>query len=176
VRHVHLGVEDARGWLDDAGQTVVSLNLENLALGVRDDGQEVDNNILGLHVQDERERQRLLLASGNLNVVLDGGQVAKNTSHRGRILRQWLCGRQRPAHKSELDWLVLVVRYLDDRLGGVAIDKLDTKAGVGEVRGDIDLQVGDLGSGVGRGLRILGLQEAGLLVRGTHAKGGDNSM
>lgn len=52
---------------------------------------------------------------------------------------------------------------LDDRLGGMSVDELDTKARVGEVRGDIDLQVGNLRSGVGRGLRILGLREAEVL-------------
>jgi hypothetical protein len=141
----------------------VRLDLEDLTLGVRDDGQEVDNNILGLHVQDERERQRLLLAGGDLDVVLDSGQVAKDTSHRVCILRQWLCGGQRSAHEGKLDRLILVVGDLDDRLSGVPIDELDTKARVGEVRGDIDLQVGNLSSGVGRGLCILGLQEAELL-------------
>lgn len=87
---VHLGVKDAGWGLDDASQTAVSLDLEDLTLGVPDDGQKADDNILGLHVQNERERQRLRFAGGNLDVVLDGGQVAKDTGHRVRILRQWL--------------------------------------------------------------------------------------
>lgn len=159
VCDVHLGVKDAGGGLDDASQTVVSLDLEDLTLGVSDNGQKADNNILGLHVQNERERQRLGLASRNLDVVLDSGQVAKDTGHWVRILRQWLCGRQRSADEGKLDWLILMVRDLDDRLGRVPVDELDTKARVGEVRGDIDLQVGNIRSGIGRGLRILWLQE-----------------
>lgn len=94
---IHLGVEDARGRLDDARQTVVSLDLEGLTLRVHDEGEEVDNNILRLHIQDERERQRLGLAGRDLDIVLDMGQIAKDTSHRARILRQRLCGRQRSA-------------------------------------------------------------------------------
>lgn len=50
-----------------------------------------------------------------------------------------------------------MVRELDDRLGRVPVDELDTKTRVGEVRGDIDLQVGNLRSGIGRGLGILWL-------------------
>lgn len=139
VCDVHLGVKDAGGGLDDASQTVVSLDLEDLALGVSDDGQKADNNILGLHVQNERERQRLGLASRDLDVVLDSGQVAEDTGHWARILRQWLCGRQRSADEGKVNWLVLMIRDLDDRLGRVPVDELDTKARVGEVRGDIDL-------------------------------------
>lgn len=53
-----------------------------------------------------------------------------------------------------------MVHDLDDRLGRVPVDELDTKARVGEVRGDIYLQVGDIRSGIGRGLCIFWLQEA----------------
>lgn len=158
--NVHLGVEDAGGGLDDCSQTVVSLDLEDLALGVSDDGQKADHNILRLHVQNERERQRLSLASRNLDVVLDRRKVAKDTGHRGRILRQWLCGRKRSTDEGKLNGLVLMVRDLDDRLSRVPVDKLDTKARVGEMRGDIDLQVGNFRSGIRRGLRILWLQLA----------------
>lgn len=128
VCDVHLGVKDAGGGLDDGSQAVVSLDLEDLTLGVSDDSQKADNNILGLHVQNERERQRLGLASRNLDLVLDSGQVAKDTGPGGRILRQWLCGRQRSADEGKLDWLNLMVRDLDDRLGRVPVDELDTKA------------------------------------------------
>lgn len=155
--NVHLGVEDAGGGLNDAGQAAVSLNLEELTLGVRHEGDEIDNNILRLHIQDERERQRLGLAGGDLGIVLDSGQVAKDSSHRIRILRQRLCGRQRSSDEAKPDWLILVVCDLDDRLSGMSVDELDTKARVGEVRGDINLQVGNLRSSVGRGLRILRL-------------------
>lgn len=137
----------------------MSLDLEDLALGVSDDGQKVDNDILGLHVQHERERQGLGLASGDLNVVLDSGQVAKDPGRWWRILGQRLCGGQRSADEGELDWLVLMVRDFDDRLCRVPVDELDTKARVGEVCGDIDLQVGNIRSGIGRSLCILGLQE-----------------
>lgn len=90
---VHLRVKDTGRGLDDASQAVVGLDLEDLTLGVPDDCDEVDNNILGLHVQDERERQGLGLASRDLDVVLDSRQVAKDAGIWVRILGERLCGR-----------------------------------------------------------------------------------
>lgn len=77
--NVHLRVEDAGGGLDNAGQTAVSLDLEDLTLGVGKDSEEFDNDILGLHVQDKREGQGLSLAGGDLDIVADGRQVAEDT-------------------------------------------------------------------------------------------------
>lgn len=155
--YIHLRVEDAGGGLDNAGNATVGIDLEDLTLGVGKDSEEVDDDILGLHVQHEGEGQRLSLSGGNLHIVADSGQVAEDTSSCGRILRQWLGSGQRSTNKGKLDRSILKVLHLNDRPRGVAIDELNTEARVGEVRGDIDLQVGGLGGVVGVGLGILWL-------------------
>lgn len=157
ARNVHLGVKDAGRGLDDAGKAAVGLDLEDLTLRAGQDSEEVDDDILGLHVQDEREGQGLSLAGGDLDVVADGRQVAEDASAQGRILGQRLGGGQHPADEGKLDRPVLQVLHLNDRPRRVAVDELDTEARVGEVCGDVDLQFGDRGAGVRVKLRILWL-------------------
>ena len=157
VCDIHLRVKDAGGRLDNAGQTAVSLDLEDLTLGIGKDSEQVDDDILGLHVQDKGERQRLGLSGGDLDIVADGRQVAKDTGAPRRIFRQGLGSGQHSTNEGKLDWSLLEVLHLDNCLCWVAVDKLDTKARIGEVCGDIDLQVGGLRTGVRSGLRILWL-------------------
>lgn len=156
-RNVHLGVKDAGRRLDDAGEAVVGLNLEDLALGVGEDGEEVDEDILGLHVDHEGEGQGLGLAGGDFDIVADGRQVAEDAGAQGRVLGQRLGGGQHAADEGQLDGALLVVLHLDDRPRWVAVDELDAQARVREVRGDIDLQVRGRGAGVGVKLRIFWL-------------------
>lgn len=134
----------------------MSLDLEDVTLGVGKDGEQVDNDILRLHVQDEGEGQGLGLAGGDLDVVADGGQVAEDTGPLGGIFGQRLGGGQHSTNEGKLDRLILKVLHLDDRPCRVAVDELDTETRVGEVRGNIDLQVGGVAS-VRVCLRILWL-------------------
>lgn len=68
-RHVHLRIENAGRSFDDAGQTTVRLNLEDLVLLISENSQKIDNNILRLHVLNEGEGQGTGLARLNVDVV-----------------------------------------------------------------------------------------------------------
>lgn len=153
--NIHLRVKDAGRRLNNAGQTTVRLNLEDLVLLVGDDGQEVEDDILGLHIQHEGVRQGASLAGANVDVVAHSGQVAQDTGRRGRILGERLCGRQHTTDKDHVDGALLVVCNFNNGPGGVAIDELDAKGRVGERGGDINLQI--RGRSGRRSLRILGL-------------------
>lgn len=153
--HLHLGVEDAGRRLHNAGQTAVRLDLEDLVLLVGDDGQEVEDDVLRLHVQYEGEGQGAGLAGANVDIVAHGGQVAQDAGGGGRILREGLCRGQHTANEDDVDGALLVVRDFDDGTGGVAIDELDTEGRVGESRGDVNLEVGGVSGG--GSLRVLGL-------------------
>lgn len=68
-RYVHLRVENAGRSFDDAGQTIVRLDLEDLVLLISKDSQNVDNDILRLHVLNEGVGQGTGLARLDVDVV-----------------------------------------------------------------------------------------------------------
>lgn len=127
VDNLHLGVKDAGRGLNDASQTTVGLNLEDLVLLIADDGHQANGDILRLHVQYEGVRQSPGLSRSNVYVVAHGRQVTQDTSGWGRILRERLGSRQRSTNKDNVDWALLIVYNLNDCPGGVAIDNLDAK-------------------------------------------------
>lgn len=140
-RNVHLGVKNAGRRLDNAGQAAVSFDLEGAVLLVTNNGDEVENNILRLHVESERERQGAGLAGSNIDIIAQGRQVAEDAGRGGSILGQWLRGREHAADKDEIDGTLLMVGDLDDRPGRVAVHELDAKVRVGEGRLDVDVQL-----------------------------------
>lgn len=85
---LHLGVEDAGRGFDNAGGTAVSLDLEDLAVLVGDDSEEVNKGILGVHVKDEAVGNRVLLASGDRELVGGRRQVAQDTGGWRRVFRK----------------------------------------------------------------------------------------
>lgn len=153
--NVHLRVKDAGRRLHNAGQTAVRLNLEDLVLLVGDDGQEVEDNVLRLHIQHEGVGQSASLAGTNVDIVAHGRQVAQNTGGGRRILGERLCRCQHTTNEDHVDGALLVVRDFDHGAGRVTIDELDAEVRVGESRGDVNLQLRGLSGG--RSLRILGL-------------------
>lgn len=155
--NVHLRVKDAGRRLHNAGQTAVRLNLEDLVLLVGDDGQEVEDDVLRLHIQHEGVGQGASLAGANVDIVAHGRQVAQNTGGGGCILGERLCRCQHTTDEDHINGALLVVRDFDNGAGRVAIDELDAEVRVGESRGDVNLQLRSLSSG--RSLRILGLME-----------------
>lgn len=155
--NIHLRIEDAGRRLNNAGQTGVGLNLVDTALVVLDDGEEVEEDILGLHVQGEGEGQLSSLAGGNVKVVAHGRQVTEDTGGGGRILREGLGSRQQATDEGNVDGGLFLVRDLDNGLGLMAIDELDAKGRVREMGSDVKLQLGQFSGGRGGG--ILGLAE-----------------
>lgn len=160
-RHVHLGVEEASGSLNNGSGSVVGLDLVDVALGVRDDGDKTEENILRLHVEGKGEGELLLLAGGDLEVVLDGRQVADDGLVGGLVGGELLGGGEGAADKGDLDGARVAVVDLDDGLCGTAVDELDAKdVGLGEAGLDIGLERGDIG-GRGVGVRsVLGRMSA----------------
>lgn len=152
----HLRVKDAGGGLDDAGRAAVDLDLEDLTGGVGDDGEEVNDDVLGVHVQDEVEGEGLLLAGGNRDVVPDGCQVADDIGASGRALGQLLGGAEGTADEGDVNGAILLVLDVDQCLGDLAVDELDTKdVGFREGSRDISLEL-SLDRGGGRSVASLG--------------------
>lgn len=143
VQEDDLRVKDAGGSLDDADLLVGNANLEDVSALGGNDGAQVETEVLGVHVQDERVGKRLSLAGGDDGVVSDGAQVADDADRRVSILRQRLQGVERTTDKCELDGLILVVGNLDHGLGGTSVDQLDAKdVGLGEGSRDVGLELG----------------------------------
>ena len=144
-KNSHLGVEDAGGGLNNAGGAVVQLNLENLAGRVGDDGNKLDKDILGHHVQDKVVGESLLLASGNLGPEPSGGQVAHNEGVEGGVLGHGLSGLEGTANESDIDGAILLVCDVDKSPSDLAVHELDAE--------DVSIGEGGLVIGLELGLR-----------------------
>lgn len=129
----------------------MDLDLVDVALGVGDDSDKTEENILRLHVEGKGEGKLLLLAGGDLEVVLDGRQVADDGLVGGLLGGKLLGGGEGATDKGDLDGAIVAVVDLDDSLCGTAVDELDAKdVGLGEAGADIGLELGDIGRrGVG---------------------------
>lgn len=162
---LHLRVEDAGRGLDDARGSAVGLDLEDLAgTGVGDDGDQLNDDILGHHVENELEGELVLGAGRDGDVVPDGRQVAEDRGGLGRVGGQRLCSPERTANKGDVDWRLLVVSDLNQRLGDPAVDDLDAEdVGIGESRLDVGLEVGllDRHRGLGRSVDLHGVCVSG---------------
>jgi hypothetical protein len=154
-RLLHLRVEEAGRRLDDAGGATVGLDLEDGALRPADDGEQLEDDVLGVHVEDEVEGQGLLLAGLDLGLVVDGRQVAQDAGAGGRAFGQRLGGEQTASHPRYRQRAIFLVGDLNQRLGRPAIDELDAEdVRVGEGGGDVRLQLRlVLGGELGRILR-----------------------
>ena len=149
---IHLRVEEASRRLDNRGSRVVSLDLVDAALVIGDDGDNLEKNVLGLHVLGKGEGEVLLGTSLNLDIVLHRRQVARNALIRRRVSSAGLCGHERTADKSNRDSMSFVVGDFDNGLGRASVDELHTEdVGVGEGRLGIG---GELGFGNGRSASI----------------------
>jgi hypothetical protein len=85
-----LGVKDAGSSLDNADSLVVSLNLVDIARLARDDGDQVQPEILGVEVGGERVGKSLLLASWDLDIVAGSGDIADNSCAGVKSRCDWL--------------------------------------------------------------------------------------
>ena len=124
-------------------------DLVEVAGRVRDESLELNANLLRLHVLGKREGKLLLLASRDLNVVLDGSQVADDADVAGAVLRELLKGVEGTGDESDLDRVGVLVGDLNDSLGRATVDKLHAEnVGFGESSLDLGLE-GSLGNGIG---------------------------
>lgn len=138
-------IEEAGGSLDNGGAALVSRDLEDGALGVGEDGEEAQTDILGHHVEHKRVRERLGLARLNLQAVLHDRQVAHDALVGGDVLGEVLGRPQRAIGEEELDGAVFVVGDLDEGRRGAAIDQLEAEdVGVGERGSDVGIEGGGL--------------------------------
>jgi hypothetical protein len=164
----HLRVEDAGGRLDNAGGAAVRLDLEDLAILVGEDSEELHNGVLGHHVEGEGVRDSVLLAGRDLNTVTSRRQVAEDRGGLGGALRKRLGRLEQATNEGNLNWAILVVRDVNQRLGDTAVDELNSEdVGIGEGRLDVDLEIG--GTNGGHGLSLF------LSVSDWFAKGSERS-
>jgi hypothetical protein len=149
VKEDDLRVEEAGGGLNDGGRAIMDQDLVEGTIGVRNESLELNANLLRLHVLSEREGKLLLLASGDLNVVLDGRQVTDDAGVTRAVLRKILKSVQRARDEGNLDGVGVLVGDLNDSLGRATVDELYAE-NVGFREGSLDLGLeGSLGSGIG---------------------------
>ena len=139
VRCVHLGVEEAGGRLNDADGLIVDRDGVEGALGILQDGDELQTQILGVQLGAERVGHRLLGAGRDLNRVALRSEVADDLRLAGGFLDE------RATDNGDANGSGLVVCDGETGLGGVAIDELHAKdLRLRERDRDGDLKVGRL--------------------------------
>ena len=122
-----MGVKDAGSSLDNADGLVVGLYLVYVACLAREDGNQVQTEILGMEIRGERIGEGLLLASRNLDIITSSCDIADNGSAGMKTRCNWLQSGQRAPNQSYLDRFRLIVREAQDCLCRVPIDELDTE-------------------------------------------------
>lgn len=138
-------VKEAGGSLDNGGAALIGRDLEDGALGVGEDSEEAQTDILRVHVEHKRVRERLCLARLNLQAVLHDSQVAHDALVGGDVVGEVLGSPQAAVGEEELDGAIFVVGDLDEGSRGAAIDQLEAEdVGVGERGSDIGIQDGGL--------------------------------
>lgn len=160
VEEDNLRIKDADGRVNDTSSVVADVDLEDASLGVGDHCEKPQLDILGMHVQRKRVRKANLLAGCDLGSIRHGGEVLQDGSHGRRVGRKLLESGEDTGDELDGDVALLVVGYVDESFGGLAIDELHAKdVGVGE--GSFEIGLEDGGSG-GGGLEV----EIGFIDRG----------
>lgn len=133
-------IEYAGRRLDDCDGLIVDGDGVQGVLLVLEHGDELQADILGVHIGGEAVGQRLLLAAGNLQSIALAGEVAQDLRLVARILDQ------RATDDVDGDGLELLVVDGQASLGRVAVDQLDAEdLSLREAGRDGDLQAGRLG-------------------------------
>ncbi len=144
-------IKQAGSGLNDADSSIVSLDLIDGTSGAGNNRNQVEAKILWVEIGGEAERETLLLASRDFNIVSSRRQVADNRIGRMGSLWQLQERCQCAANNGHLNWLCLAVFEIQYCLGRVPVDQLDAKDfGGGEGCGDRDCEVG----GCGRRLKL----------------------
>lgn len=117
---LHLGVEDASLGLHHAHSAIEGLDGEKLALAVRQDGSDVQTEILGVHLGREAVADALLGIGRDLDAVTSGSQVTD-------CLALLLHSPQATTNEVHGDRVGLVIGESDERLGRVTVNELHTE-------------------------------------------------
>lgn len=130
-------VEEAGGSFDNGGEAIVGLDLVHVAVGVGDDGGDLQLHILGLHVKGEGVGEALGLASLDGVVVLHDRQVANDALVGGGSLGESLGGGQDAGEDGDLDGRIFLVGDFDEGFGRPAVDEAHAED-VGVREGGLD--------------------------------------
>lgn len=141
VWHSHLGIEDARIWLNNLNGSVESL-LSEESVSSSNDSCEIQPDFLWVHVCLKRERKVLALPRWNLNTILLGRQIAKNLGlSSAKLWRPQAASYELDSHR-----LGLLVGEGELNIDRLAIDNLDTKdLRIWKVGSHLDIQSRRLG-------------------------------
>ena len=122
-----MGVKDAGSSLDNADSLVVGLDLVHIPCLAREDGNQVQTEILRVEIRGEGVWEGLLLASWDLNIVTSRRDVADNGSAGMNARCKWLQRGQRAPNQSYLHRFRFIVCEAQYSLCRVSIDQLDAE-------------------------------------------------
>lgn len=118
---LHLRVEDAVGPLDNSNSLVVGGDSEDSVLGVPQDSDELETEVLRVHLGGEGVGHSLLCTSRDLDRVLLRSKVAQDLELAIDLLEQ------RATDNVHANGLRLVVGDGQAGLSGMAVNELDAK-------------------------------------------------
>lgn len=145
---LHLRIEEARRGLDNGSGAVEHRDGEESALRVGQDGLELKQNILRLHVEREGIGNLLSLAGRDLEVVLSARDVAQDALVRGGVGREDLSRVKDTSEEGEGDGSLLLVGKGDESLCRVTVDELDAEdICLGEGGGEVSVESDSVNGG-----------------------------
>jgi hypothetical protein len=118
-----LRIEDASIGLDNVDSPIESLEGVEHILLIANNSCQVQAQLLRMHINDKVVWDSSLFARGNLNPILDGGQVSDNA--RAFWVEVW--SPETTANEGDNHRLGLIVGEGQDCFGWLPIDQLDAK-------------------------------------------------
>ena len=132
------------------------IKLEDLAGLVGENCEELDDGVLGHHVEGEGVGHSVLRAGRDGDVVAGHREVAQDARGLGGALGERLGRLEQAANEDNVNGAILVVGDVDQGLGEATVHKLDSEdVGIGEGRHDVDLELGCLFGDGGLGISSL---------------------
>jgi hypothetical protein len=140
---LHLRIKEAGSCLDNANSLVESLNLVNRTVGVGNNGDQLETEILWVEVDLESKRKSKLLASRDLSLISCSRQISNNARTGMGSICQWLQSRQCASNNSYPYGLLFFIDEIQKRFCRVTVDELDAEDfGAGEGSRDCDGKIG----------------------------------
>jgi hypothetical protein len=140
---LHLRIKEAGSCLNNANSLVESLNLVNCTVGVGNNGDQLETEILWVEVDLERKRKSELLAGRDLSLISCSRQISNNARTGMGSSFQWLQSRQCAPNNSYPYRLLFVIDEIQKCFCRVTVDELHTEDfGAGEVSRGRDSKIG----------------------------------
>jgi hypothetical protein len=124
---LHLRIKEAGSCFNNANSLVESLNLVNCTVGVGNNGDQLETEILWVEVDLESKRKSELLAGRDLSLISCSRQISNNARTGMGSSCQWLQSRQCASNNGYSYWLLFFIDEIQKCFCRVTVNELHTE-------------------------------------------------